>query len=183
MALTTIKSFSDQIGVPPETLVKQLAAAGVADKSPVDSLTDEEKETLFRYLRAAHGNQEERKKITLKRKSTSQVTQSSRTGGTRTVQVEVRKKRTFVKRSDVEQEVETASDVVPEAETIEVSEPAAELVVAPTVEPVVVSSPVLTPEPIPVAPPPVVAEAPKPLPREEKKPDKPRKDDHKDKRN
>ncbi|OGI43649.1 MAG: translation initiation factor IF-2 [Candidatus Muproteobacteria bacterium RBG_16_65_31] len=101
MALTTIKGFAEQIGVPPETLLRQLLAAGIADKQTGDVLSEEEKEKLFRFLRASHGAEEEgaaKKKITLKRKSTSQVTQSSRIGGTRTVQVEVRKKRTFVKR-------------------------------------------------------------------------------------
>jgi translation initiation factor IF-2 len=100
MTQITVKGFSEQIGVAPETLLKQLAAAGVAGKAPADILSDEEKEALFRYLRASHGGDEGagRKKITLKRKSTSQVVQSSRTGPARTVQVEVRKKRTFVKR-------------------------------------------------------------------------------------
>jgi translation initiation factor IF-2 len=179
MALTTIKSFSDQIGVPPETLVKQLAAAGVAGKSAADSLTDEEKETLFRYLRAAHGNQEERKKITLKRKSTSQVTQSSRTGGTRTVQVEVRKKRTFVKRADIEQEADPAvEETAPEQEAVAMVEAAPEQqATVSTPEPVAVApTPAPAPEPTPVAAPapPKVAEkeAPKPPPKEEKKPDR-----------
>jgi translation initiation factor IF-2 len=175
MALTTIKSFSEQIGVPPETLVKQLAAAGVEGKSSADSLTDEEKETLFRFLRASHGNGEERKKITLKRKSTSQVTQSSRTGGTRTVQVEVRKKRTFVKRSDMEQEAEPEVEVVPEPEVVAVPEPVVEQVAPPVPEPVVTPP---APEPAPVVAPvkTVEKEAPKAPPRDDKKSDRKEKD-------
>ncbi|MHB8535385.1 MAG: translation initiation factor IF-2 [Sulfuricaulis sp.] len=106
MTQITIKGFADQIGIPPDTLLRQLDAAGVAEKKPDDALTDEEKEKLFHYLRASHGAADEttaKKKITLKRKSTSQVVQSTRTGAARTVQVEVRKKRTFIKRSVVEE--------------------------------------------------------------------------------
>jgi translation initiation factor IF-2 len=174
MAETTIKSFSDQIGVPPETLVKQLAAAGIEGKAPTDSLTDEEKESLFKYLRAAHGGAEEKKKITLKRKSTTQVTQSSRTGGSRTVQVEVRKKRTFVKRTEVEQEA------VSEAEAATVEEEVESFVEAAPVAPEVAAAP---PEPVPApdaviesAPAVVVKaperEAPKPAAKDDKRPDR-----------
>src|SRR3990167_8967315 len=102
MTQITIKGFADQIGIPPETLLRQLDAAGIAAKGPDDALTEDEKAKLFHYLRASHGADDEgaaKKKITLKRKSTSQVVQSTRTGATRTVQVEVRKKRTFIKRS------------------------------------------------------------------------------------
>ncbi len=190
MAETTIKSFSDQIGVPPEILVRQLSAAGVQGKLPSDSLTDEEKEALFRYLRAAHGTGEDRKKITLKRKSTTQAVQSSRTGGTRTVQVEVRKKRTFVKRTEIEQEAdplaeeEVVEELVPELELAEMT------VEAPAPAPVleVVAAPV--PAPAPIAEP--VVEKPaepekevkKPAVEEKKEEKRPSKDwDRKDKGN
>lgn len=107
MAHTTVKGFAQQIGVSDETLLRQLIAAGIDGKQLGDELNDEEKLTLLSYLRANHdgaaGDPTARKKITLKRKSTSQVTQNSRTGPSRTVQVEVRKKRTFVKRSIVEE--------------------------------------------------------------------------------
>jgi translation initiation factor IF-2 len=184
MALITIKSFSDQIGVPPETLVKQLSAAGISGKTAADSLTEEEKEALFQYLRATHGGAEERKKITLKRKSTSQVMQSSRTGGTRAVQVEVRKKRTFVKRSELEQPTGAEAVEAPVEEEIAVVAEAAIVATpapAPTPEPVV-TAPVVapTPEPAsaPVAP---VAKAPgpevkKPTAKEKEKFDKERKE-------
>src|SRR5690606_16679676 len=100
MANTTVEGFAAQIGVPSETLLRQLAAAGIGAKTPGDVLSDEEKLALLSYLRGSHGGEDiaGRKKITLKRKSTSQVMQTSRTGPARTVQVEVRKKRTFVKR-------------------------------------------------------------------------------------
>ena len=124
MSQITVKGFAEQIGVPPETLLRQLVSAGVADKQPDDTLSDEEKEQLFHFLRASHGASDEgaaRRKITLKRKSTSQVIQSTRTGPSRAVQVEVRKKRTFVKRAGIEEAapVEAAAPVPVPAEVIE----------------------------------------------------------------
>ena len=115
MTQITIKGFADQIGIPPDTLLRQLDAAGVSAKKADDELTDEEKEKLFHYLRASHGATDEgaaKKKITLKRKSTSQVVQSTRTGASRTVQVEVRKKRTFIKRGAIE-ETPSAAEAAP----------------------------------------------------------------------
>ena len=117
MSQTTIKSFADQIGVPPERLLQQLAAAGVPGKAVDDSLSDEEKLNLLTFLRGDHGGSETgAKKITLKQKSVSQITQTTRTGPARTVQVEVRKKRTFVRRPTVEEIVpppEPAPEAVP----------------------------------------------------------------------
>ncbi|HEX9811917.1 MAG TPA: translation initiation factor IF-2 [Burkholderiales bacterium] len=115
MTHITVEGFAQQIGVPPETLLRQLVAAGISAKNPGDELNDEEKLTLLSYLRSNHGSEEAtaRKKITLKRKSTSQVTQTSRTGPTRTVQVEVRKKRTFVKRGAVEEGATAAPEETP----------------------------------------------------------------------
>ncbi len=124
MSQITVKGFAEQIGVPPETLLRQLASAGVADKQPDDTLSDEEKEQLFRFLRASHGASDEgaaRRKITLKRKSTSQVIQSTRTGPARAVQVEVRKKRTFVKRAEIE-EVAPVEAVAPAPAPVEAIE-------------------------------------------------------------
>ncbi len=120
MTQITIKGFADQIGIPPETLLRQLDAAGIAAKSPDDALSDDEKEKLFHYLRASHGGGDEgaaKKKITLKRKSTSQVIQSTRTGASRTVQVEVRKKRTFIKRTAVEETPAAAEEAPVEEPT------------------------------------------------------------------
>jgi translation initiation factor IF-2 len=181
MTQITIKGFADQIGIPPETLLRQLDAAGVAEKKPDDALSDEEKEKLFHYLRASHGAGDDvaaKKKITLKRKSTSQVVQSTRTGAARTVQVEVRKKRTFVKRSAIEE----APPPVEEAPVEEPpSTPAPVEVKAP--EPEIAVAVVATPVEAPVAPkaePAVPPAAPaKPAPaaaKEAKKPHKGKKD-------
>src|SRR3970040_602386 len=113
MTQITIKGFANQIGIPPDTLLRQLIEAGISAKQMDDALTDEEKEKLFHYLRASHGAVDDgtaKKKITLKRKSTSQVVQSSRTGASRTVQVEVRKKRTVVKRGAIEETPSAAEE-------------------------------------------------------------------------
>jgi translation initiation factor IF-2 len=143
MSEATIKSFAAQIGISPDKLLTQLVAAGIGEKMVEDSLSDDEKMTLLSYLRTHHGGGEAgTKKITLKQKSVSQIKQSSRTGAARTVQVEVRKKRTFVKRTAVD---ETAPAIEEEEEVLPV--------VAETPPPAV-------PEQEPVAP--MVAETPAP---------------------
>jgi translation initiation factor IF-2 len=104
MAETTVRHFAEQIGVDTDRLLQQLVAAGVEAKTSEDVLSDDEKMALLGFLRTHHGSAgAPARKITLKQKSTSQVKQSSRFGQARTVQVEVRKKRTFVKRSDLEE--------------------------------------------------------------------------------
>ncbi|MHB8415652.1 MAG: translation initiation factor IF-2 [Acidiferrobacteraceae bacterium] len=121
MPETTIKSFADQIGIPSDKLLQQLIAAGIEGKGSEDVLSDEEKVQLLGFLRTHHGTSgsERGRKITLKQKSTTQITQSSRFGQARTVQVEVRKKRTFVKRSDIEDEAPPIEDLVIEVEVAE----------------------------------------------------------------
>ena len=98
MSLTTLKEFAKQIGVTSEKLMQQLVAAGISNKELDGSLSDVEKEQLLTYLRGrgSTGRASERPKITISRKSTSSVRQSSRTGGSRTVHVEVRKRRILI---------------------------------------------------------------------------------------
>ena len=111
MSEATIKSFAAQIGISPDKLLTQLVAAGIDEKLVDDSLSDDEKMTLLTYLRTHHGGSESgTKKITLKQKSVSQIKQNSRTGSARTVQVEVRKKRTFVKRTPIEEAALSAEE-------------------------------------------------------------------------
>jgi translation initiation factor IF-2 len=101
MAVTTVAQFAAQLNRPIAALLEQLQSAGVAKQSPDDALTDGDKERLLEYLRSAHGTASaERKKIVLTRKSTSEIKQADATGKARTIQVEVRKKRTFVKRDE-----------------------------------------------------------------------------------
>ncbi len=101
MAVTTVAQFAAELNRPSAALLEQLQSAGVAKKSPDDKLTDADKERLLEFLRSAHGTSSaERKKITLTRKSTSEIKQADASGKARTIQVEVRKKRVFVKRED-----------------------------------------------------------------------------------
>jgi translation initiation factor IF-2 len=100
MAVTTVAQFAAELQRPASTLLEQLQAAGVKKASSEDALNEADKERLLDYLRTAHGTAAgagERKKITLTRKSTSEIKQADASGRARTIQVEVRKKRTFVK--------------------------------------------------------------------------------------
>ncbi|MCA6216432.1 translation initiation factor IF-2 [Ideonella sp. B7] len=103
MAVTTVAQLAAELNRPAATLLEQLKSAGVAKNSPDDSLSESDKERLLDHLRNAHGmgTSGERKKITLTRKSTSEIKQADASGKARTIQVEVRKKRTFVKRDDL----------------------------------------------------------------------------------
>lgn len=122
MAVTTVAQLATELNRPAATLLEQLQSAGVAKKSPEDSLTESDKERLLEFLRSSHGTAGgDRKKITLTRKSTSEIKQADASGKARTIQVEVRKKRVFVKRDDVpgtapEEEAAPAAPVIDEAE-------------------------------------------------------------------
>ncbi|MDH5353334.1 MAG: translation initiation factor IF-2 [Gammaproteobacteria bacterium] len=109
MSNVTAKQLSEVIGVGIEKLLDQLNAAGVQVSGPDDPISDEDKMKLLESLRTSHGKTETEgpKKITLKRKSKSELKVSGvsgRNATTKTINVEVRKKRTYVRRSDVEAE-------------------------------------------------------------------------------
>ena len=125
MAAIKLQQFAEQIGITSSKLVQQLAAAGITEKGADDLLSDQEKEQLLSYLRGG-GKAEtpnDRPKITLSRKSTSSVRQASRTGPSRTVHVEVRKRRTYVRRGDLQRQQEEAKKA---AEAEEAARQAAE---------------------------------------------------------
>jgi len=106
MSSTTVAEFAKELKKSNDTLLDQLKAAGVSKSSADDALTEGDKQKLLSHLQAAHGTATgERKKITLVKKSTSEIKQADATGKARTIQVEVRKKRTFVKRDENEAEV------------------------------------------------------------------------------
>src|SRR3954471_22934998 len=101
MSSTTVAEFASELKKSPDTLLEQLRSAGVAKTAPTDALSESDKQKLLGYLQAAHGTaSSERKKITLTKKSTSEIKQADASGKARTIQVEVRKKRTFVKREE-----------------------------------------------------------------------------------
>src|SRR5918912_1559851 len=102
MAQTSVAQFASELKVPPSVLLEQLRAAGVDKRVPEDSLSDQDKSRLLEYLRKTHGSAESKNKITLTRKQTSEIRKTDASGKYRTVQVEVRKKRVFVKRDPAE---------------------------------------------------------------------------------
>ena len=111
MAVTTVAQFAAELNRPAATLLEQLQSAGVPKAVPEDVLTEVDKERLLDHLRTAHGTAGgDRKKITLTRKSTTEIKQADASGKARTIQVEVKKKRVFVKRdgSGVEESNEDA---------------------------------------------------------------------------
>ncbi|UCG97986.1 MAG: translation initiation factor IF-2 [Burkholderiales bacterium] len=120
MQSNTVAQFAAELKVAPALLLEQLRAAGVDKHGENDGLTEADKARLLDSLRKAHGGATpEKRKITLTRKQTSEIKQADGSGRARTIQVEVRKKRTFVKR-DTEAEVEAApapsAAVIDEAE-------------------------------------------------------------------
>ena len=101
MSITTVAEFASELKKSTDTLLEQLKSAGVAKAAASDKLTDADKQQLLSYLQASHGTPSpERRKITLVKKSTSEIKQADASGKARTIQVEVRKKRTFVRRED-----------------------------------------------------------------------------------
>jgi translation initiation factor IF-2 len=101
MSSNTVAEFAAELGKPTSVLLEQLTNAGVNKRAGNDMLTETDKQKLLGYLQASHGTASaERKKITLTKKSTSEIKQADATGRARTIQVEVRKKRTFIKRED-----------------------------------------------------------------------------------
>ncbi|MEY3707074.1 MAG: Translation initiation factor, partial [Pseudomonadota bacterium] len=102
MATTTVKALAEELKRSSADLLVQLKAAGIDKESEADKITDKDKTALLAYLQKAHGSAETgtRKKITLTKRETSEIRQADSAGRTRTVQVEVRKKRVLVKRDD-----------------------------------------------------------------------------------
>src|SRR5467141_2876591 len=99
MAQMSVAQFAGELKVPPSVLLEQLRAAGVHKRVAEDVLSDQDKTKLLEYLRKAHGSSEPKNKITLTRKQTSEIIKKSDASGkARTIQVEVKKKRIFVKR-------------------------------------------------------------------------------------
>jgi translation initiation factor IF-2 len=110
MAHTSVSQFAGELKVKPQVLLEQLRAAGVNKKVADDLLSEQDKTKLLEYLRKSHGAGESKTKITLTRKETSAIRKADSSGKSRTIQVEVRKKRVFVKRDAAE----TAAPPVPE---------------------------------------------------------------------
>ncbi len=98
MAQMSVSQFASELRMPATALLEQLQKAGVEKSAEHDVLSEQDKSRLLDYLRRAHGDTQLKSKITLTRKQTSEIKKSDSSGKARTIQVEVRKKRVFVKR-------------------------------------------------------------------------------------
>ncbi|HEX2791532.1 MAG TPA: translation initiation factor IF-2 [Steroidobacteraceae bacterium] len=105
MADVTIAQFADVLKVPVDRLIAQLDQAGITVSSPEELISEEAKLELLTHLRRSHGHGGEGSapsRITLKRKTQSELKLASNQGRARTVNVEVRRKRTYIKRDVLE---------------------------------------------------------------------------------
>jgi len=163
MAQMNVTQFASELKMPAATLLEQLQKAGVAKQAANDTLTEQDKAKLLEYLRRSHGEVAPKGKITLTRKKTTEIKAADSSGKARTIQVEVRKKRTFVKRDEVLAEAPAAEKLPPAPtpiaiEAAPVAEKAAPVAEAPVVvEPV---APVVEPAAPAPLPAPVLEAAP-----------------------
>jgi len=109
MSDKTVKELAEMVKMPLDRFLEQLKEAGISASAPEDLIDEDERITLLAHLRKRHGKTDEGssenapKKITLKRRKVSELTQSTGPGATaKTVNVEVRKKKTYIKRSEPE---------------------------------------------------------------------------------
>ncbi|HSX87316.1 MAG TPA: translation initiation factor IF-2 [Pseudomonas sp.] len=187
MTQVTVKELAQVVDTPVERLLQQMREAGLPHSSAEQVVTDNEKQALLAHLKSSHGVKvEEPRKITLQRKTTSTL----RVAGSKTISVEVRKKKTFVKRSAEEIEAEKQRELaeqraVAEAARLKAEEEAqrraAEEAQRAVVEPVeavaaqpAAASVAVAEVEVPVVVAPVVEERKKDEPR---RPDKARNDD------
>lgn len=114
MASNNVAQFATELKMPADLLLTQLRSAGVEKVSESDPLSKEDKDRLLEHLRRVRGAapEGEKKKITLTRKETTEIKQADATGKSRTIQVEVRKKRTFIKRDEAAAEEAPVAAVV-----------------------------------------------------------------------
>lgn len=117
MAKVNVKEFAAELKLPVGRLLEQLASAGVKkDLTEETSLTEADKTKLLDFLKQSHGDGKSKSKITLKRRQTTEIKKSDSAGRSRTIQVEVRKKRVVVKKPEPaveEKEAITVKDVAP----------------------------------------------------------------------
>ncbi|SEP58649.1 translation initiation factor IF-2 [Ectothiorhodospira magna] len=146
MTDVTVKQLSEVVGTPVERLLEQLSDAGVPVADPDQTVTEEQKLQLLEHLRKVHGKAAEAgpsRRITLRRKSTTELKVTSAQGRAKTVSVEVRKRRTYVKQGEADAALtEAPTESAPRAESA----------------PPVASEPVVAPPPAP--------ELPQPTPEE-----------------
>ena len=108
MAGEKIGQLAESIGTPLDRLLLQIEEAGLPQRSVDDVINENDKESLLAHLKKSHGEEGTPRKITLKRTTRSTLKASGTAGRGRTVNVEVRKKRTYVRRTEVDQEQEVS---------------------------------------------------------------------------
>ncbi|MEQ1488467.1 MAG: translation initiation factor IF-2, partial [Methylotenera sp.] len=106
MAQTTVEQFAGELKLPTALLLEQLKSAGVNKSAAEDQLSESDKTALLEHLRKEHGTLAPKNKITLTRKSNTEIKKTDNTGRARTIQVEVRKKRVIEQRDESEQPTE-----------------------------------------------------------------------------
>ncbi|WP_238500836.1 translation initiation factor IF-2 [Ralstonia insidiosa] len=123
MASTTVAQLAGELNRSASALLEQLQAAGVQKATPEDVITESDKTRLLDYLKRAHGSAEDgaRKKITITKRETSEIRQADATGKTRTVQVEVKKKRVLVQRDEAHA-AKSEGEATPAAQVIDAEE-------------------------------------------------------------
>jgi len=120
MGKSNVEEFATELGLPVDLLLKQLKSSGVDKSSASDELKEEDKSALLAYLRSEHGAAlRPKSKITLTRKQNTQIRKTDSEGRARTIQVEVRKKRTIVK---PDQSKDNSAELVAETKSIKPKE-------------------------------------------------------------
>ena len=116
MAEVTVSQFAEVLKVPVDRLLVQLDQAGIKVSGPDDRISDDAKLELLTHLRRSHGSGDDGdaapRKITLKRKTQSELKLASAQGRARTVNVEVRRKRTYIKRDVLEEQARQQQDEI-----------------------------------------------------------------------
>ena len=162
MAEVTVSQLAEVVGAPVERLLRQMKEAGLSHSSADEVVSDEDKQTLLTFLKRSHGESTEGpRKIALKRKTISTLKTGSGSGK-KTVNIEVRKKRTYVKRDPAELAAEAeAEEVARKAAEADTAEAVVEAEPEVSAEPAAVVEDVRAEEPAPASEP-VVEEAPEP---------------------
>ncbi len=157
MAQTTVEQFAGELKLPTALLLEQLKSAGVNKSVAEDQLSEADKTALLDHLRKEHGTLAPKNKITLTRKSSSEIKKTDNTGKARTIQVEVRKKRVIEQPVDslvVEDEaapVESVAQVEVLIEQPEVIEPTEAPIIAEVVDEPIEPVALVEPEAIEIA--------------------------------
>ena len=178
MTEVTVKQFAEVVGIPAERLLLQLGEAGLVKKTPDETINEHEKVLLLGYLRRTHGEvagTSGSQRITLKRKTVSEIRTTGAQGKTKTVSIEVRKKRTYIRRGTEEMDfvhpateeaqvssLDATQESLPSPETTAIPPPAEAPLIsaAPIPETATETVPVVTHEKEPEQPPPPPEPAP-----------------------